>query len=84
MGVRELHHPVERSEVLAKGPCFSGFFEKGRGGGPSGAPHLPGNSAYYQCFDSWNTLYTFGKILIFEQVHTFLLQQLSPCCCYLC
>ena len=32
VGVRKLHHPVERSEVLAKGPCFSGFFEKGEGG----------------------------------------------------
>ena len=28
----------------------TGFFEKG--GKSSDAPHLPGNSAYYQCFDS--------------------------------
>ena len=26
-----------------------GFFEKGKS---SDAPHLPGNSVYYQCFDS--------------------------------
>ena len=56
----------------------TGFFEKG--GKSSDAPHLPGNSAYYQCFDSWNT--PLEKILgVFEQLNTFLLQQMSLGCC---
>ena len=45
---------VARATVASLAQGFiQDFSKRGRGGGaPSGTPHLPGNSAYYQCFDS--------------------------------
>ena len=44
------------SEIHKKQGFIQDFSKMGGGGGgggePSGSPHLPGNSAYYQCFDS--------------------------------
>ena len=45
---------VARATVASLAQGFIQDFSGGGGGGgaPSGTPHLPGNSAHYQCFDS--------------------------------
>ena len=61
-GMKPIFGDAHRTELwfpnlllLGSQQGFIQDFSKGGGGGPSGTPHLPGNSAYYQCFDSWNT-----------------------------